>query len=317
MQTKPSKTNENSISEITRQDIFDWLSVSPFHWAGRMDDGDFLGRVFDLDEMASYDSRFKHITGDIWQHRVNNLDWPDDWVFTDDRFALLTGPDDTFLNFLCESVHPVVQRDRAKTHEQVEAYNKYLQRDGWKLVPGEMVSSHPIYKPIRVSVDGNHATRSVTRVADALNADYLRQQIQRMEISIESDPALAIGTAKEVIETVCKGILAARGEAIDASWDVPKLVRTTSKTLGLLPDEIPQASKGVEFIKRVLQALSSVAGGIAELRNHYGTGHGREPSSKGLQPRHARLAVGAAATLGTFLFETHLARPKQSMESPQ
>jgi len=53
------------------------------------------------------------------------------------------------------------------------------------------------------------------------------------------------------------------------------------------------------------------AGGIAELRNHYGSGHGREPTAKGLQPRHTRLAVGAAATLVTFLFETHLARPRQ------
>lgn len=49
--------------------------------------------------------------------------------------------------------------------------------------------------------------------------------------------------------------------------------------------------------------------GMAELRNLYGTGHG--PSAKtnrGIQPRHARLATGVAATLASFLFETHLER---------
>lgn len=34
--------------------------------------------------------------------------------------------------------------------------------------------------------------------------------------------------------------------------------------------------------------------GVAELRNHYGTGHGKAAGTKGLQPRHAKLAVGGA-----------------------
>jgi hypothetical protein len=308
--TTPKKPT-NSISEITRQDIFDWLRVSEAHWWGRVGEVEFLGPIFDLDTLPSYDSRYPHISEDISKHRFANDDWPDDWVFTDDRFGLMTGPDDTFLHFLRETVHPAVHSKRDEIPAQVEAYNKYLLRDGWKLVPDEMMSGHPIYESVRVSIDGSHATRSVTRVAEALDAEHLRQQIRRMEGSIESDPSLAIGTAKELIETVCKGILAARGVPLDSGWDVPQLVKATSKTLGLLPDEMPQASKGIDYIRRVLQALPSVAGGIAELRNHYGTGHGREPTSKGLQPRHARLAVGAAATLVTFLFETDLARPRQ------
>ena len=50
-----------------------------------------------------------------------------------------------------------------------------------------------------------------------------------------------------------------------------------------------------------------------ELRNLYGTGHGRDGRFIGLKPRHAKLAVGAAATLGTFLLETHLER---TLEEP-
>jgi hypothetical protein len=44
---------------------------------------------------------------------------------------------------------------------------------------------------------------------------------------------------------------------------------------------------------------------LAELRGLYGTGHGKDGKTQGVKPRHAKLAVGAAATLTTFLFETH------------
>jgi hypothetical protein len=55
----------------------------------------------------------------------------------------------------------------------------------------------------------------------------------------------------------------------------------------------------------LLNNLASISNGLAEIRNLYGTGHGKHARSKGLQRRHARLAVGAASTLGVFLFETY------------
>ncbi|HZZ30473.1 MAG TPA: abortive infection family protein [Phenylobacterium sp.] len=43
------------------------------------------------------------------------------------------------------------------------------------------------------------------------------------------------------------------------------------------------------------------------MRNFYGSGHGQDGRARGLTPRHARLAVGAASTLALFLFDTHQA----------
>ena len=45
----------------------------------------------------------------------------------------------------------------------------------------------------------------------------LAEQIRRMKDSVETDPSLAIGTAKELIETCCKTILAERGQAISGT----------------------------------------------------------------------------------------------------
>ena len=55
-------------------------------------------------------------------------------------------------------------------------------------------------------------------------------------------------------------------------------------------------AKAAETIKRLLSNLATITQGIAELRNKYGTGHGKVAKTKGLSPRHAKLAVGAASS---------------------
>jgi hypothetical protein len=129
-----------------------------------------------------------------------------------------------------------------------------------------------------------------------------------MEASVLNDPDLAIGTAKELIETCCKSILHERGVDIPGSADLPQLVKLTSKELQLTPADIPDAAKASDTIKRLLSNLATITQGITELRNQYGTGHGKVGTSKGLTTRHAKLAVGAASTLAVFLAETHQVR---------
>lgn len=146
--------------------------------------------------------------------------------------------------------------------------------------------------------------------AKVLNANHLAEQIRRLEASVEADPALAIGTAKELIETCCKTILAERGKAVSGSPDIPQLTKETLRALQLVPEGIPDAARGADVIKRLLSNLGTIGNGLAELRGLYGTGHGKHGSATGLRARHAKLAVGAAATLAVFLFETHKETPQ-------
>ena len=62
---------------------------------------------------------------------------------------------------------------------------------------------------------------------------------------------------------------------------------------------------GSDIIKRLLSNLGTIGNGLAELRGLYGTGHGKHGKTSGLSARHAKLAVGAATPLATFLFDTH------------
>ena len=150
--------------------------------------------------------------------------------------------------------------------------------------------------------------RSVSRariVADALDADWMHKEIDRIEQAIDTDPALALGTAKELLESCCKTILTKCGVSFSRSDDLPKLTKALTKEIKLVPDGIPDEAKGAEKIKLILRNLSALAQYMAELRGLYGSGHGRDGKHKGLEPRHARLAFASAVAFIDFVTETY------------
>lgn len=296
---------EFSLSLVTRRNIADWIAVENVNWGGRLEEQNFLKRIFDVDAMPSHDGRFKTASNDIWQHRVNNNDWSNDWVFDDSRFEMMTGPADTFLRFLCEMLHPVVRSDAEEIGRLRDSINEFLRPDGVELYEANRISGRPVFAARKLSVGNATVITAVQAVTTVLNADYVRQQTDRLLVALDEDAELAIGTAKEFVETICKTILEEKGLPVDPAWDFPKLVRGTMKELKLVPDQAASTTKGADVIHKLLMNLASVANGMAEVRNLYGTGHGKSAKTKGLQTRHARLAIGAASALAVFLFETH------------
>jgi len=139
-------SSKNSITNLTRRNIFDYMSMEKILWAGRLDEPDFVARVWpDANEKPSYDGRFKGALADIHQHRVNNFDWEDDWIFTDGRFNLMSCSDEQFLAFLAEVVHPVVRSDDDEAADLVAEFNKHLRADGYTLAPASYISGRAIY----------------------------------------------------------------------------------------------------------------------------------------------------------------------------
>lgn len=298
------------ISQLTRRDLIDSMVAEKVNWCGRLEESEFLSRLFDLQSLPSTDGRFKDAAGDIWQHRVNNFDWDDDWVFYDSRFSLMNGDDEVFLRFLCETLHPVVRSDVTESERLCQLYNQFLRNDGFQLVERTRLSGKPVYVGRYMGIGATPGLSAARETLAGTDPGYVAQQITRMDAAVINDPGLAIGTAKELVETCCKTILADRGIAFSKNADIPELVKLTSKELELTPDDIPEKAKAGDTIKRLLSNLATITQGVAELRNHYGTGHGKAAGAKGLQPRHAKLAVGAASTLAVFLAETHNERRK-------
>jgi hypothetical protein len=294
-----------TISELTRRDIFDTITIEQIAWWGRLDEAAFLERIYDLNDMPSTDGRFRSAAGDIHQHRVNNPeDWPDDWVFTDSRFDLMHGDDEVFLRFLCETLHPIVRPDVGEANRLVGLFNEKLAGDGWALIATKEISGRPIF-------EGRHR-KGAKQPSTALRLpEYQRlrdphvfeEHMRRIDAGLASDPAAAIASSKEMVESVCKVILDDYGVEYDRKDDLLDLYKAAAKALKLNAESVPDSAKGSQAAQGVLRALGTTVQRLAELRNELGLGHGRSRTSKA-QTRHARLAFNAASAMAEFMLDT-------------
>ncbi len=297
------RSDSSDLPRQVRVNILDGLRLENVAWYGQLDDVEFLSRLFDLQQLPSTDSRFKDAAGDIWQHRYNNDDWENDWVYTDPRFQLIDGPVEQFLRFLCEVVHPIVRPDRDEALKLVLHFNDQLRSAGWEIYEEERIAGRPRFS-FRQRSSSSRAVLRAKTVAEALDAGWMAKEIERLEHSIDRDPALAIGTAKELIETCCKSILTKRAIPFTKSDDLGDLTKKVAKELQLVPEGITDATKGADNIRLILRNLTQLTNNLAQLRGLYGTGHGRDGQHRGLQPRHARLAVASAVAFIDFVSET-------------
>ncbi len=140
---------DKQISEVTRRDIRE--ALSSLNLWGRLNEIEFLSRLYDLDKLPSMDSRFPSARADITQHRLANDDWDDDWIFYDDRFGLNQGEHHVFLDFLTELLHPVVRSDLDEVSKVSQRLNGLLAPDGYRLEVKEHMSGRPIYKAVKIT----------------------------------------------------------------------------------------------------------------------------------------------------------------------
>ena len=87
------------------------------------------------------------------------------------------------------------------------------------------------------------------------------------------------------------------------------------KNLTIVPDETTRSSSAEKSITVLLSSLGSVGQSVAEIRNQFGTGHGKIAEYVGLQKRHARLVIGAIVTVANFLCDSHLVTANPSETS--
>lgn len=169
-----------------------------------------------------------------------------------------------------------------------------LRRDGYDVdhVTGQISPRGP-----KLTID------SLSKITDP---SAIREQLDRIRRSANDDPALAIGTAKELVESTAKIVLIELGHPVDDRADLPELAKAAQLALGLHPTAVPSSDPdSSDGVRRILGAVTTIASGLAELRNRgHGTGHGPATARIGLRPRHAHLAVNAAITWCQLMLDT-------------
>jgi len=148
--------NLGNISGITRRDIIDlfkngitednWLGEETIYYPyyGRFDIVDFLKRLYKLDTWKSGDSSLKNAEQEIPMH-TRNGDYSDNWIFDDERFHLIDGTDNVFLDFLCEVFHPEVRDENKEWKKYFEKINILLQEDGYELIALSKISGRDVF----------------------------------------------------------------------------------------------------------------------------------------------------------------------------
>jgi Abortive infection C-terminus len=140
----------------------------------------------------------------------------------------------------------------------------------------------------------------------------VQQHLERISVNVDRDPPAAVGSCKELVESVCKFILQDYGVEFSRRDDLLDLYKKTAKELRLNREAVPGSAKGSESAQRVLQNLATAVQSLAELRNELGLGHGRTAPSPAFA-RHARLAFNSARAVVEFLLETwHQRRRSES-----
>lgn len=142
-------------------------------------------------------------------------------------------------------------------------------------------------------------------VEESFSTVYMSQQIKLMLGCQETYPAEAIGKAKELVESCCRTILTKRDVLIDKEWSFQQLVNKVFDVLDVLPNKVDGKSPIAGSLKQMYGSLKGIVNPIAEIRNAFGTGHGRIADFQGLDSRHAKLLVGISITLTQFLWSTH------------
>lgn len=294
-------------SELTKRDIIDKLILGyrnqEFRYWGRGDEVSLLSRIVNINDLPSHDSRFPDMASDIWQHTVNNDDWDDDWFFTDSRINIMHD-DEVFKKFLEQIFHPVVVENDSNWIKYLEEINVILRHDSVCLSPVDEMSGRPVYKV--VPLETNRLINDYSnQIKNKFSSEFIDSQVTIMINNIENNPNVAIGKAKELLESCAKSILDEMNVEYDEKIEVMPLMKLVMEKLKLSTKTQDKNTNAGEISSKILGNLSSISQNMASLRNAFGDGHGKSKSFVSLPPRYARLAVGTSVTTVYFLWETY------------
>lgn len=149
------------------------------------------------------------------------------------------------------------------------------------------------------------STFAAQSVKEAFSSEYINKQMSIMLENQSTNPTEAIGKAKELVESCCTTILERSGVIPQKDWDFDRLVKETRVLLKIMPENIPDDVSEAKAMKKILGSFSTIVNNMAQLRNTYGSGHGKSANYKGLQERHAKLAIGSSVTLVNFLWDSY------------
>jgi hypothetical protein len=156
---------------------------------------------------------------------------------------------------------------------------------------------------VRIAESTGALVSGAVAVTRELDLRGLHDRIHAAERKVEADPSGAIGDAKDLLESVFRTVAGHHQIHVDDNADVTELFRAIRDVLVVIPASVTDPERADTILRRLLGNLSGLCGTLAELRNAYGSGHGKVDGFVGLEKKHARLAVTTAGAVAAFVLE--------------
>lgn len=142
----------------------------------------------------------------------------------------------------------------------------------------------------------------VSSVVKTEGRPAINEQLDRLRRGSD-DPALMIGTAKEMLESTAKYVCETFSVPYRVNMSFNELWHLARERLGILPKQVDQSQPGAEELREILQSSWSIARMTNKLRNDEGTGHGRTLTTA-IGPSVAHFVVREACNVVQLVLET-------------
>lgn len=243
----------------------------------------------DLDDivLALSDTVESIFTSSDWHklaRRVNGRD-----IIEEDERLLrsLSFGDDDYGSSVIRVIEDLIKHDS----KNIQIIEKYVDLEPY-LKESDPELYAKLYEPDMMIYDSS----SIPTMLDDIE---IKKQVARIKLSINNDdPALTIGTSKELLETVLKEILEKIGQSYTKNDDIPTLLKSVQNHLDINPNN--QDAKMYETLRRTINNFGQIIIGIAEIRNMAGTGHGHT-TSPDVDKNHALLVLNSVYTVSIYL----------------
>lgn len=299
-----AERNTPPVSDLTRRRllrVYDGCEICTEY-----DEIEFLERIWPISSMAGdQNSRdlddwgFRSVKDDIIPHMRRNDDWSNRELL--ERLGLMSSSRSLLFRFLEASVHPTTVDETAQK-ARVEAINRHLQHDGYRLTRVGSMFGSPLYA-VTAHAIGSPADAAISMALERFEPEQIHVRWTAALDRRSTDPAGAITLARTLLEDVCRWLLEELGEQPGNQDDLPALYRKLAKRLKLAPDDHSE-----QVFKQILGSCQQVVELLGALRNKLGDADGSGPRRAKPAGRHAELAVNLAGSMATFLVATWEAR---------
>jgi hypothetical protein len=271
---------------------------------------EFLNSIFDLSSLPSHDSRYKDMAGDLFQHRENNNDWDEDWVFSDPRINLLRCADEKYLQFICEIFHPRTRGMRISSRASED------KKEHWRRIP-EIIAEinkaiSPYYKIVEKDklgegfiytfIDSEKVSSKVAATAvEKIDAIYIREMYNRAYKDVkEGNLDTALTHARTMVEEVLIYILEQNGKVVPKDGDIRKRYNEVKEIYSM-----HQTAEMDKRINALLGGLEKIITAVTEMRNSVSDSHGAGSERIIIKDYHAALLVNSAMAFADFILSVH------------